>query len=145
MSQQNNISIKLSEQEVVQNLRQFITGDHADLVSEAILGLIDDSDDRAKLFKATLGIEPLLRYKVGDRVSIPIGKISTYSWNESAMVNEGLISNDRIDGTIKEVRKWDYGPYVISHLYISDSDGKSKTTTFTVIDDHLSVYERWPE
>ena len=142
---QTEYNINLTEEEILQNLRQFITGNHADLVSEAILGLIDSTTDRTLLFKATLGIKFKHKYKVGDRVSVKEGELYAWSWNKEEMTNKGLLRNGRVEAVVSKILHWRDDHYEVKHYYIEEKTTVVKHTKHATSENGMSIQEQWPE
>ncbi len=89
------IITKFSEDEVKQRIHNLFKKEHADLLTDCIMGLSEYSGlDLAPIFKASLGIEPLINYFVGNEILVPIDSLSHWRWNKDEMIKQKIITKE---------------------------------------------------
>lgn len=112
-------NIKLSEEEVRELLQKHLSGEHTDLMAEAILSFVPSERDRNVIFKAALGMEPEIKFKEKDDIKFNMAELPAKGYNFPAMKQASIIDeNGLIEGTIIKVNKWSATPYEVVFMGI---------------------------
>ena len=123
MDKIREFDVSIGEDNVQERLKElFKDPEHGAIMAECIVSLMDHSESKLSvLFQTTVKINRPLIYSVGDEVLCNINYISTWRWNQTEMENQGMIKDDHIKATIKQIKKhFDY-PYMIEYTYIHDN------------------------
>ena len=123
MDKIREFDVSVGEDKVQERLKElFKDPEHGAIMAECIVSLMDHSESKLSvLFQTTVKINRPLIYSVGDEVLCNINYISTWRWNQTEMENQGMIKDDHIKATIKQIKKhFDY-PYMIEYTYIHDN------------------------
>ena len=123
MDKIREFDVSIREDNVQERLKElFKDKEHGAIMAECIVSLMDHSESKLSvLFQTTVKINRPLIYSVGDEVLCNINYISTWRWNQTEMENQGMIKDDHIKATIKQIKKhFDY-PYMIEYTYIHDN------------------------
>jgi hypothetical protein len=135
------IEMKLSEEELFALLEKVFKPEHKALMSECLIGIIPDKD-LATLAKCAMGVEPIMKYSVGDKVICRTwGLNSSWKLDEQKMLNANMLngkdSTATLTGEIKAVDKFQIQQYAIAYEYLgSDSE--------EVQSDESKVAEEYP-
>lgn len=123
MDKIKEFDVSIGEDKVQECLKElFKDPEHGAIMAECIVNLMDHSESKLSvLFQTTVKINRPLIYSVGDEVLCNINCISTWRWNETEMKNQGMIKDDHIKATIKQIKKHSVHPYVIEYTYIHDN------------------------
>jgi hypothetical protein len=114
------ISIKLKVSELHQKLKQLFKPEHSELMSQAIMEIIDSDYDLENLFKASIGIIPQTNYFVNDVVSVQTSGVSNWSMDLDKMKEAGMVVEDCIIGTIVHVRPFSKNKtYILRYDYLN--------------------------
>ena len=124
MDKIREFDVSIGEDNVQERLKElFKDPEHGAIMAECIVSLMDHSESKLSvLFQTTVKINRPLIYSVGDEVLCNINYISTWRWNQTEMKNQGMIKDDHIKATIKEIKKHSIRPYVIEYKYIHDNN-----------------------
>lgn len=116
--------VSIGEDNVQERLKElFKDPEHGAIMAECIVSLMDHSESKLSvLFKTTVKINRPIIYSVGDEVLCDINYISTWRWNQTEMENQGMIKDDHIKATIKQIKKHSAYPYMIEYTYIHDNN-----------------------
>lgn len=116
-------AVSVGEDNVQERLKElFKDPEHGAIMAECIVSLMDHSESKLSvLFQTTVKINKPIIYSVGDEVLCNINYISTWRWNETEMENQGMIKDDHIKATIKQIKKHSTYPYMIEYTYIHDN------------------------
>ena len=107
-------NIKLSEEEVKELLQKHLSGEHSDLMAEAILSFVPSERDRNVIFKAAMGMEPEIKFNEKDDIKFNMAELPANGYNFPAMKQANIIDeNGLIDGTIIKINKWSATPYEV--------------------------------
>lgn len=122
----NNIKefdVSVGEDYLQERLKElFKDPEHGAIMAECIVSLMDHSESKLSvLFQTTIKINRPIIYSVGDEVLCNINYISTWGWDETEMKNQGMIKDNHIKATIKQVKKHSTYPYVIEYTYIHNN------------------------
>jgi hypothetical protein len=138
-------NINFTEQELIQILRQHLTGPSKDLLAEAILGTADSDWRKEKIFKAAMGIRPVSELTLHEEYLVTASSVSTYLMDEAKSIEQGYVnSNDQLTCKLISYNPWESSQYKIEYKYINDT-GKEKTTTYDVPASYLTLAEEFPE
>ncbi len=126
------ITLRFSTKEIQTKLKKVFKAEHQELMSECIVGVLsENSEALEKVFKASMGIHPVLEYKMGDVVSVRKTGLSDYMFDEEKMIEEGLIANEHMVALISATQPFNNYPYQIKYKYI-DKEGDTKEYTSDV-------------
>ena len=123
MDKIREFDVSIGEDNVQERLKElFKDPEHGAMMAECIVSLMDHSESKLSvLFQTTVKINRPIIYSIGDEVLCNINYISTWRWNQTEMENQGMIKDDHIKATIKQIKKhFDY-PYMIEYTYIHDN------------------------
>ena len=123
MDKIREFDVSIGEDNVQERLKElFKDPEHGAIMAECIVSLMDHSESKLSvLFQATVKINRPIIYSVGDEVLCNISYISTWRWNEIEMINQGIIKDNHIKATIKQIKKHSAYPYMIEYTYIHDN------------------------
>ena len=123
MDKIREFDVSIGEDNVQERLKElFKDPEHGAIMAECIVSLMDHSESKLSvLFQTTVKINRAIIYSVGDEVLCNINYISTWRWDETEMKNQGMIKDDHIKATIKQIKKYSTHPYVIECSYIHDN------------------------
>jgi hypothetical protein len=138
--------IDFTDQEIRNIIEQHLTGPQRDLLSEAIFGLMGDSDWKKELLlKASLGIKPQSVHRLNEYYLVKTNSLSTYDMNETLTKEAGLISeNDMFKCKLVEFLPWESAKYRLSYMYLK-SDGSEYNRTYELGATELLLIEEFPE
>ncbi len=139
-------NIKFSDEELKDILKHNLAGPHKDLLSDAIIGLMDDSDWKlSHLIKATLGVRPKSKHRLYDEYLVPFNSVSGYMVNENLTREAGYINgDDKIKVILIEFIPWSSAQYKVRYEYINDKGAKAKKT-YEIHGSYLTTAEEFPE
>ena len=123
MDKIREFDVSIGEDNVQERLKElFKDPEHGAIMAECIVSLMDHSESKLSvLFQTTVKINRPIIYSVGDEVLCNINYISTWRWNQTEMENQGMIKDDHIKATIKQIKKHSAYPYMIEYTYIHDN------------------------
>lgn len=123
MDKIREFDVSIGEDNVQERLKElFKDPEHGAIMAECIVSLMDHSESKLSvLFQTTVKINRPIIYSVGDEVLCNINYISTWKWNQTEMKNQGMIKDDHIKATIKQIKKHSAYPYMIEYTYIHDN------------------------
>ena len=126
MDKIREFDVSIGEDNVQERLKElFKDPEHGAIMAECIVSLMDHSESNLSvLFQTTIKINKPIIYSVGDEVLCNINYISTWRWDETEMKNQGMIKDDHIKATIKQIKKYSVHPYMIEYTYIHDNTTK---------------------
>ena len=123
MDKIREFDVSVGEDSVQERLKElFKDPEHGAIMAECIVSLMDHSESKLSvLFQTTVKINRPIIYSVGDEVLCNINYISTWRWNETEMKKQGMIKDDHIKATIKQIKKHSVRPYMIEYTCIHDN------------------------
>ena len=123
MDKIREFDVSIGEDNVQERLKElFKDPEHGAMMAECIVSLMDHSESKLSvLFQTIIKINRPIIYSVGDEVLCNIVYISTWRWNEIEMINQGMIKDNHIKATIKQIKKHSAHPYMIEYTYIHDN------------------------
>ena len=126
MDKIREFDVSIGEDNVQERLKElFKDPEHGAIMAECIVSLMDHSESKLSvLFQTTVKINRPIIYSVGDEVLCNINYISTWRWDETEMKNQGMIKDDHIKATIKQIKKYSVHPYMIEYTCIHDNTTK---------------------
>lgn len=126
------ITLRFNTKEIQEKLKKVFKAEHQDLMSECIVGVLsENSEALEKVFKASLGIHPVLKYKMGDIVSIRKVGLTDYLFDVEKMIDKGLIVNDHMTALISGTQPHSNYPYEAKYKYIN-AEGETHEYTSDV-------------
>lgn len=142
-----NNRVEFSDEEIKQMIKPFLTGPHKDLLGEAIISLIGDSDwKKSKLVRAMLGFKDIATHTLHEKYYVKTHNISTYYWDEDAMKEAGMIDqNGCIIVKLLAFDAFQASCYRIEYQYLDKDSQEPKSTTYEVSASELTVVEEFPE
>ena len=116
-------AVSIGEDYVQERLKElFKDPEHGAIMAECIVSLMDHNESKLSvLFQAVIKINIPIIYSVGDIVLCNINYISTWVWDETEMKKQGMIKDNHIKATIKQIKKYAAYPYVIEYTYIHNN------------------------
>jgi hypothetical protein len=135
-----------SDEELIDILQQQITGPNADLLTEAVLGLLDDTEWRKTiLLKAALGTKARSKFRLHEKYLVKVSDLSLYHADKVLMKEKGLINGDnQLECVLKAFNPFTHSKYKVSYQYLN-SNGEQKTETYDLHESYLKVAEEFPE
>lgn len=142
----HEIITKFTRDEVKQRIYNLFKKEHADLLTDCIMGMSEYGGlDLAPIFKASLGIEPVINYFVGDEVLVPVESLSYWRWDKDKMIEQKIITKEEyIKGKIFEINKWRDVPYKIEYEYIHKDSGEIESNYDFVSSNKMELYDELP-
>lgn len=142
-----NSRVEFSEEEIKDMIKPFLTGPNKDLLGEAIIGLIGDSEwKQSKLVRAMLGLVDKSQLTLQEEYYVKTHSVSTYYWNEEAMKEAGTIdAKDCIKVKLISFDPFQASCYKVQYTYLHKETGKPKTTTYELSASELTLVEEFPE
>ena len=139
-------NINFSDEEIKDILKQNLTGPHQDLLSDALLGLLDGAEwKHAHLVKATLGIRPMCKHRLYEEYLIPLNSVSEYGIDKKASREAGYINADnKIKAILTTFNPWSSSQYLMKYEFINDK-GAIAHNTYSLNKRDLIVAEEFPE
>jgi len=126
------ITLRFTVKEIQEKLKKVFKAEHQELMSECIAGVLsENSDGLEKVFKASLGIYPVLEYKMGDVISVRRAGLTDYLFDTEKMIEEGLMVNDHVVALITGTQPYSHYPYQSTYKYIN-AEGETHECTSDV-------------
>lgn len=115
--------VSVGEDDLQECLKElFKDPEHGAIMAECIVSLMDHNESNLSvLFQTAIKINKPIIYSVGDEVLCNINYMSTWRWDETEMKNQGMIKDNHIKATIKQIRKYSTCPYVIEYTCIRNN------------------------
>src|SRR5574344_1072668 len=115
--------VSVGEDYLQEHLKElFKDPEHGAIMAECIVSLMDHNESNLSiLFQTTIKKNRPIIYSVGDEVLCNIDHVLTWEWTEKEMIDQGMIKDNHIKATIKQVKKYSTYPYVIEYTYIHDN------------------------
>ena len=138
--------VEFSDQEIEDIIKQQITGPNKDLLSKAIIGLLDDTEwKKAILLKAALGTKAKPEFRLHEDHYIRYSDLSMYGADTEAMKEKKLIDhNSNITCKIIKFNPFLHSQYTVRYDIINE-DGKKESKTYNTHKIYLTVVEEFPE
>ena len=119
--EKEQIDLSISKAEIRKALENVVSGNHKDLVLRALFETAS-SEQLSALFKASIGIEPIIDYSVGDDVYVELYGISTWDFDIDLMKEKDLITiitpaTEIISAKIVEINGYSQTPYTVEVEY----------------------------
>lgn len=132
----DKVKVEITPDNVREFLRVVFKDEHKERMTNAIVGVLEDDPDKlGVVFKASLGMLPPIKYKKGDRVICNYHALDSWQFDKDAMRSNGMIRDEMMLVTIKEVKEFRPEPYTVSYTYMEH--GKKHTKSTKVIADYL--------
>jgi hypothetical protein len=158
MENKEQIDLTISRAEIKKSLESIISGKNKELILKALFDTASN-EQLSALFKASMGIEPILNYSIGDEILVNLYGLSTWDFNIDLMKEKDLITSYDSNGpeimcaTIVDINTYSSTPYEIEVEYFH-KDNKPldeipphitrKTQDFTE-KYIIGCKEEWPE
>ena len=136
--------VDFSEQEIEDIIKQQITGPNKDLLTEAIVGLMDSNFKMGTLLKAALGTKRRCELQIGDEYYVNYNHVSNYMFNEDLMTEKNMFKGDWLRCKLIGFNPWNESSYNVSYKYL-DSSGDEKEASYSVGKASLDIIEEFPE
>ena len=105
----------------------------ADDMSRVILGVLEENPYGLEMiFKASLGIMPKAKYKVGDEVLVNHYSLDSWKFNIDEMRDKGFAIENNVKVKIVDVNMFNKEQYAVSYKYWSSTDKEIKTNGYRV-------------
>ena len=137
--------VEFSDQEIEDIIKQQITGPNKDLLTEAIVGLMDNNFKMGALLKAALGTKRKSDLPIGEEYYVNTVHISSYMFDEALMEEKGMIIKSQlIKCKLIGFNPWNENSYNVSYKYL-DNTGDEKEGSYSVAKHSLDFTEEFPE
>lgn len=142
----SNFQANFSDEELIDILRQQITGPNADLLCEAVIGLIHDADwKKGVLLKAAMGSADKPEFILYQDYYVEKSNLNTYDVDFAAMETADMIDRQ---GYVKcrliAFHPFRHSQYTMEYKVINTS-GKTITKTYDVYKAYIEPVEEFPE
>ena len=144
MNRLKQYNIRLTEEEIKNSFKHHLVGKHADLLGDAIFGLLDSEWKIERLFKASMGMKEECKYPIGSIFTVEISSVSTYHCDTDKMKDAGIIVDDMINATLIRFNPWNNSPFHVEYQVL-DNDGISTTKTYDLYESQIQLAEVFPE
>ena len=128
-----DIDIKLSSEEIQKRLKDIIKPEYSDNVSECIIGLLEENAHGLEtVFKATMGILPIIKYEVGDVVLIKGSNLASWYIDHEQTELQGYSKKGLIPCLITDINKFAADPYGVTYSFIEKDKLKEKEYAYSI-------------
>lgn len=140
------ITLRIPQKGVVQLLKKVFKEEYKESIPEVIVGVLDNNPHALEtIVKATMGIVPKMKYKVGDVVSVKTYGVSSWRFDENEMEAKGYTSNGYIKATIEDVSLYSSDPYTVRYKYWCKDEQKEKIETYSINETYIvGLAEEYP-
>jgi hypothetical protein len=140
------ITLKFSLEEIKNRLKKTFKAEHADVMAECIIGVCSENEHALEvMMKASLGITPKLKFKVGDEISVKKYALSEWRFDVDKMIEENYYNNEHLKCTVETCKEYKYDQYKVKYDYICKDEGLVKSTTSDINTDYIAgLMEEFP-
>ena len=140
------ITLKIPQKGVVQLLEKVFKEEYKESMPEVIVGVLENNIHALEtIVKATMGIVPKMKYKVGDIISVKTYGVSSWRFDETEMEAKGYTSNGYIKATIEDVSLYASDPYTVRYKYWCKDDHIEKIDTYSISESYIvGLAEEYP-
>ena len=136
--------VEFSDQEVEDIIKHQITGPNKDLLTEAIVGLMDTNFKMGALLKAALGSKRECELPLREHYYVNSAHVSSYMFNDDLMREKDMFKEDLVICKLIGFNPWNENGYNILYKYL-DHAGKEQEASYSVSKQSLEVIEEFPE
>jgi hypothetical protein len=145
MESEKKVSVTLTLTQIKQALSLKIVGcPEKEILIEAIIKSMEDANKLDNLVSGLFGSTPVTKFSKGDQVSFKTTQVHDGAFDAQRMINENMIVDGKMKGTIINVNPWASSPYRVSYEYI-DKNGDYKKYQYNLSDWGLEIAEEFPE
>lgn len=135
------ITLKLPIDYLEGAFKKMFKDECADDMSKVIFGVLKDNPYGLEMiYKASLGIMPKPKYKVGDEVLVNQYSLDSWKFNIDEMRNRGYAIESNVKVKIVEVNIFNKEQYAVSYKYWSSTDNQTKTNGYRVEEKAIEGY-----
>lgn len=140
------ITLKIPQEGVVQLLEKVFKEEYKESMPQVLVGVLQDNTHALEtIVKASMGIVPKMKYKVGDIVSVKTYGVSSWRFDEAEMEAKGYTSNGHLKATIEEISLYASDPYKVTYQYWCKDDHKEKSDTYSITEYYIvGLAEEYP-
>lgn len=132
LAMKDNFSITLDVPYLVDILKGVLKPGHEDL-AQCIVEVVTGDRDREAVFKAALGIKPILNYAIGDVVYVNLENAYIYNVDKEKTIEKFADKTGYTPCTVEDIRPYHTECYKLA-ITVINGDGKEMTTHTTVRD-----------
>ena len=116
------VNVGFNPEEIEQRLKSILQKKHEN-VAEVIMGIIGDREFELNLLlRATLGLFPEHKYKIGDMILVKSSNLPTWRFNEDmTLANSKYSHQTMIKCTIVDIEPYKFEPYIVSFYAVEDA------------------------
>jgi hypothetical protein len=140
------INITLTNSDLKKAINATVTGPQKGLVARALFVQLSEDNDKAEFFiKATLGIEPELKYSRLENVFIRASGLSDWSWDKEYMEQNGMLKDGHVPGVIIALEPFKTQSYTVRYKYWHKDKKKEISEDYAVGQGSIQLAEEFPE
>jgi hypothetical protein len=159
MEDKDYVDFSVSKADIKKSLESVLSGQHKELLLNALFDTASN-DQLSALFKASMGIEPILNYSIGDEIVVNLYGVSTWDFNIDLMKEKDLIVSYDEEGPevicakVVDINAYSSAPYKVEVEYFHKDnkplEGVDFPRTTRKTQDLTERYiigckEEWPE
>jgi hypothetical protein len=140
------ITLKIPQKVVVELLRNVFKEEYKESMPEVLIGVLHNNTHALEtMLKATMGITPKTKYKVGDVISIKSHSVASWKFDDTEMESRGYTSNGYLKATIKNINIYSIEPYTVDYNYWSKDTQCDTSDTYSIAEYYVvGLAEEYP-
>ena len=101
---------------MVELLRKVFKEEYKESMPEVLVGVLHNNTHALEtMLKATMGITPKTKYKVGDVISVKSHSLASWKFDDTEMESRGYTTNGYLKATIKNINVYSIEPYTVEY------------------------------
>jgi hypothetical protein len=140
-------SVSFNDDQLIEILQKQLTGPNVDLLTEAVLGLMGDTEwKKGILLKAALGTKEKCEMPMHQEYWATSSNLSLYSSTDNvAMKERGMMDEQgRIKCRLVGFNPWEFSPYQVEFEIIEPTEGKRELKTGSLRQNQMIPVEEFP-
>tara|TARA_Y100000389_G_C17442968_1_gene509810 strand:+ start:906 stop:1352 length:447 start_codon:yes stop_codon:yes gene_type:complete len=127
------ITLKIPQEVVVELMKKVFKEEYKENMSEVLVSVLHNNTHALEtILKATMGIIPKTKYKVGDIISINCNSVASWRFDETEMESRGYTSNGHLKVTIESINVYSIEPYTVRYNYWSKDEQRDVSDTYNL-------------
>ena len=132
------ITLRIPKEGLVELLGKVFKEEYKESMPEVIVGLLENNTHALEtILKATMGIVPKMKFKVGDNVSVKAYGVGSWRFDEKEMEDKGYTSNGYIKANIENISLYAIEPYILRYKYWCKDDQREKIDTYSISESYI--------
>lgn len=145
MAKKTHINVEVSVADIRSSLRKRITSEHADLITDVIMGNLEKTEvGYRQVYLALSGVQEKLRFSPGDKVVVPVDHLSTWKFDKVKSSEAGLIHQGKVKAIVVGADPYVSYPYTVETM-MKDSTGIEVKVVSSVYSTVVEAEDEWPD